>query len=145
MKLFKTILTLALLAIVSFAPQAFAGDFMIVVNAGNGSAPNLAEIKNLYLKKKTSWSGGEGAVPLGRKPGSAEQEAFLSVVLGMSQADSEGYWASEKAKTGATAPREVGSATILLRQVSRKDGAFGVVSASDAASLPDGVKVLTTF
>lgn len=145
MKNFKTILTLALLAFVSFAPQAFAGDYAIVVNAGNSASADLAEIKNLYLKKKTSWSSGTEVIPLGRSTGSPEQEAFLSTVLGMSQSDLDGYWASEKSKSGTTGPREVGSAKILLRQVSRKDGAFGVVSTADVAGLPDGVKVLTEF
>ncbi len=150
MKTFRNILALTLLAVATFTftAPAFAEGFAIVVNAANSIADggNVdSELKNLYLKKKTSWSSGPSAVPLGRSAGSPEQAAFLSTVLGMSQSDLDSHWASEKSKTGATGPREIGSAGILLRQVSRKEGAFGVVSAAEAASLPDGVKVLKKF
>lgn len=127
------------------ANSAFAQDFMLVVNASNSASADSveSEIKNLYLKKKTKWSSGSDAVPLARPTDSAEHQAFSQSVLGMSQSDLDSYWAAEKSKTGQTSPREIGSDNILLRQVSRKDGAFGVVSS--ATDLPDGVKVLKKF
>ncbi len=146
---FRNILALTLLVCATFAfvAPAFAGGFAIVVNTANStSAEDVnSEIRNLYLKKQTAWSNGIDAVPLAREADSPEHEAFLAGILEMSQGDLDGHWASEKSKTGATGPREVGSKSILLRQIGRKEGAFGVVSEADAASLPEGVKILKTF
>ena len=131
--------------IVLFSSQnAFAADYAVIANAANGaSADSQSEVKNLFLKKKTAWPGGAKAVPLGRKSGSAEQDAFNAAILGMSSGELSGHWQAEKQKTGQTPPKEVGSESILLRQVKRKEGAFGVVPAS--TTLPDGVKVLFKF
>lgn len=147
MKHLKNILALSLFTatLLTLSPVAMAQSFAIVVNSANAGSADTSLIKNLYLKKQTSWGGGAEAVPLARSAGSPEQEAFLSSVLGMSQSDLDNYWASEKSKTGATGPREVGSTNILLRQIGRKPGAFGVVSAAEASALPEGVKVLSKF
>lgn len=147
MKTFKQIfiVLLSLLTFIQHSPAAIAEGYVIVVNAANSSNADTDEIKNLFLKKRTIWSDGITAEPMARGHGSAEQEAFLKYVLGMTQTELDNYWASEKSKTGATAPREVRSKNILLRQISRKDGSFGVLRKEDAASLPDSVKILMDF
>lgn len=147
MKYFKKTFLFAAVAVMAlgFTPSAFAQNFAVIVNAENAASADASDIKNLYLKKRTAWSDGTSAVPLARSTGSAEQEAFLSNILGMSQSEIDSYWASEKSKTGSTGPREVGSSSILLRQVGRKAGAFGIVSTAEASSLPEGVKVLLNF
>lgn len=143
---FKTILTVTLFAIGLFASHAFASDYAIVVNENNSASADISEIKNLYLKKKTSWSNGTEAVPLGRPADSPEHQAFMTEVLGFSsQGALDSYWQSEKSKTGLTGPREVGSTSILMRQITRKPGAFGVLPTAEANALPAGVKILTSF
>ena len=147
MKTFKQIfiVLLSLLTFIQHSPAAIAEGYVIVVNAANSSNADTDEIKNLFLKKRTIWSDGITAEPMARGHGSAEQEAFLKYVLGMTQTELDSYWASEKSKTGTTAPREVRSKNILLRQISRKDGSFGVLRKEDATSLPDSVKILMDF
>ena len=137
---FVTVLSAFLLS----AP-AYAQNFAIVVNAENTSEADISAIKSLYLKQRTSWPDGLSADPFARSADSAEQAAFLSEVLGMSQADLDQYWLSEKSKTGLAGPRAVGSSSILMRQIKRKKGAFGVVTSGEVASLPEGVKVLLKF
>lgn len=129
----------------SSSTPAYAADYVVVVNSANTTSGDVGkeEAKNIYLKIKTTWPDGTEAIPFGRPSESAAHQAFLSGILGFSQADLDQHWASEKSKTGQSAPREVGSENILLRQISRKPGAFGVVKAG--TSLPSGVKILFTF
>lgn len=146
MKNFKLLtLSLALALSVGLSSTVMAQDFAIIVNSANSAAADDSEIKNLFLKKKTTWSSGAEAVPFARPADTPEHKAFIQNFLDFSQADLDNYWQAEKSKSGLTGPREVGSTNILTRQVSRKEGAFGIISASDAGSLPDGVKVLKKF
>ena len=128
-----------------FAAPAFAAEYAVIVNAENTTSPENAktEVKNIYMKKRTTWSNGAPAEPFARPAGDPVQKAFLSKVLELSQAGLDEYWAAEKSKTGEAAPREVGSERILLRQIGRKPGALAVVSAD--TDLPEDVKILFKF
>ncbi len=140
-KIFQT------LALVTFAalagPVCVADQFAVIVNAEN--AGDEQEIKNLFLKRKTSWNNGEIAVPLAREDASVEQAAFNATVLGLSASELAGHWQTEKQKTGETPPKAVGSERILFRQIQRKKGAFGIVPVSSIEIPPDGIRVLYTF
>ena len=125
--------------------KAYAEGFSIVVNAKSTITADVNDIKNVYLKRQTKWSDGTEAIPFGRPLDSSEQEAFMLSVLGMSKAELDSYWASEKSKTGLKSPRKINSVSILLRQIRRKEGAFGIISSSDVSRMPDGVKVLSSF
>lgn len=124
---------------------AHAQDYAIVVNVKNPATGNISyrEIKNIYLKIKTTWPDGTQASPFGRPDDDPAQQAFIEHVLDLSQHELDQHWASEKSKTGGTGPREVGSDNILLRQIARKPGGIGVVSVD--AKLPPGVKILFRF
>ncbi len=148
---FKRILSLAFFSALISSPflvnttSAQADEYAIIVNADSQITADDNELRNIYLKKQTKWSSGVEAIPFGRATHSPEQNAFLINVLGMNQAELDSYWASAKSKSGLTGPREVQSVSILLRQVRRKEGAFGVISSSDASDIPEGVKVLKSF
>lgn len=139
----KKYIAIGLLLVSSASHSALADEYAVVVNAGNEITSDYSQIKNFFLKKQTSWKNGEVVVPLGRLQGSAEQQAFNKIILAMSDSELSEYWQSQKQKTGDTPPKEVGSESILFRQIKRKAGAFSVVKAS--AKLPSDVKVLFTF
>ncbi len=128
---------------------ARAAEYMVIVNAANPDAAAGASmkevVKRLFLKEQTNWSGGVPAKPLARPAGSAAAEAFAAEVLEMSAAELDEHWLRLKQTRGETPPRSVGSARILLRLVGKYPGAFSVVGAQEAASLPAGVKVMFTF
>lgn len=128
---------------------AAAGNYAVIVNAANSYAADgdaaKAQIKRLYLKVQRSWPGGQSAVPFGRDAGSAEQAAFEKDVLGMSNSAVDGHWLKLKQTSGETPPRGVGSARILIRQVGKEPGAFGVVTAAEKGQLGGDVKVLFEF
>lgn len=140
-KIFQTLALVTCTALSS--PVSIADQFAVIVNAEN--AGDEQEIKNLFLKRKTSWNNGEIAVPLAREGTSAEQVAFNAMVLGFSASELAGHWQTEKQKTGETPPKAVGSERILFRQIQRKKGAFGIVPTSSVSSPPNGIKVLYIF
>ncbi|MDQ7018011.1 MAG: hypothetical protein Q9M33_02495 [Robiginitomaculum sp.] len=130
------------------APAAQAQTFAVIVNAENNFTGDentkRTQIKRLYLKEQTAWPGGVESIPFGREAGSPEQVAFEKSVLAMSNSEIESHWLKLKQIRGETPPRGIGSVRILARQVGKKPGAFGVVLASEAATI-DGAKVLFEF
>jgi len=139
----KTFLVLAVAALVIMPSISYAGEYAVIVNDSNSNSASQGDIKRMFLKQQTSWADGTSANPFDRKADSAEHKAFASKVLGMTEAELAEYWGAEKSKSGTTPPREIGSDSILTRQVSRKGGGFGVVSS--AAANADGVKILFKF
>lgn len=147
----KRIHALALsLALAAGMPAlAQAADFAVIVNAENpfsaDEAGAKAQVARLFLKQQTQWPGGTEAVPFARDAGSPEQSAFEASILGMSAAEQDDHWKRLKQTTGEAAPRGVGSTSILVRQVAKNPGAFGVISLQDAGKLGAGAKVLLEF
>jgi ABC-type phosphate transport system substrate-binding protein len=142
--------TALLLAATAPAPAAaapVAETYALIVNVNNPSKDDAdaakKTIKTLYLKDLTRWPGGTDAKPYGREATSGEQAAFVAAVLGMSDAELARHWLRLKNLNGTTPPKEVDSDRLLLKHVSRHDGAFGVVKASVAKA--DGVRVLFEF
>lgn len=120
----------------------------LVVNSANkctdtGDAAK-ATIKKLFLKELTQWPGGLEAKPYAREAASAEQVAFLKLVLGMSEAEIARHWLKMKNMNGTTPPKDVDSERMLLKYVAKTPGAFGVVKI-DAAKGAEGVRVLFEF
>lgn len=136
-------------ALLIASPPAVAADYAVIVNANNPDAGKGAAmkevVKRLFLKEQTSWPGGPPAKPLARPASSPAQQAFVAEVLGMDQAALDQHWLHLKQTKGETPPRAVGSALILTRLVGKYPGAFSVVTAEEAARLPDGVAVLFRF
>ncbi len=128
--------------------DARAETYAVVVNAENGFSGDdgalRTQIKRLYLKEQSTWPGGQDAVPFGREDGSPAQLAFMKSVLGMIDSEFAGHWLKLKQIRGETPPRGIGSARILSRQIGKKPGAFGVVLASEAATI-EGGKILFEF
>lgn len=125
-------------------PDAYA----IVVNAENsvsGSRTDLiATIRRLYLKQQKDWPDGSSAIVFARPAGTEEEVAFRKYILGMDESRLESHWLRLKQTQGAPPPRAVGSARILLRQISLRKSAFGIVRMSELGDAA-GVKVLLEF
>ncbi len=139
----------AVLVLGSTAGTCAAAEYAVIANAANPDAARGAAIrevvKRLFLKEQTNWPGGLPAKPLARPAGTPAADAFAAEVLGMSRTALDNHWLHLKQTKGETPPRAVGSVRILLRLVGKYPGAFSVVSAEQAASLPPGVTVVFTF
>ncbi len=129
---------------------ASAESYTVVVNAKNNmSAADkeaaIIQVKRIYLKETKNWPGGQAAVPFSGKKTKPVFMALLAGVLSMSQSEYDAYWARLKQTTGDTPPRSVGSKNILLKLIARDAGAIGIISSSEAGSLPNTVKTLFEF
>ncbi len=135
--------TAATAAVLEPPPATYA----LVVNASNpaqdGRDAARKIVRTLYLKDLSRWPDGVEAKPYGREPTSAEHAAFLAEVLGMSEAELARHWLRLKNMNGTAPPKAVDTDRLLLKHVSRHDGAFGVVKASAAKGA--GVRVLFEF
>lgn len=128
---------------------AGAGKYAVIVHPSNKyTAESTAMhklVKQLYTKERTAWPGKGKARPFGRKPGSAEKEAFRTYILDLSEAELAKHWIALKQRTGQTAPRALNSARMAIKMVAKYEGAFIVVSAEEAQAAGTDVRVLFTF
>jgi len=100
-------------------------DILIVVNAASGGGSmTVSDVRDLFLKKRTSWANGVKAVPVNAVEGSALRAAFRSKVLGMTASEERAYWQERKIKAGESVPPEFGD---TLRAVFKMRGAIGYI------------------
>ena len=125
-----------------------AAKYAVVVNLANkvefkDDDAAKHEVKKLFLKNATEWTGGLEAKPFARDEGDDAQVAFIESVLGMDKAELARHWVSAKNKNGITPPKEVGSDKMLGKYVGKYDGGLGIMEL-DAAKKAD-VRVLIEF
>lgn len=134
-----------MLSLFLLSTVAWAGEYSVIVNAGNNSNASKQDIKMFFLKEKLNWSNGNKVKPYGRSASSKEHKYFLKNILQMTEAQLAQHWLAKKQKTGDTPPRSVGSMKSIIRMVSKYPEAFGVISSSAAKEHADQVKVLFDF
>ena len=142
-------LAVALFAALSTTAPAWAAKYAVVINAENAAAQGMDDprsyVKTLYLKQQTTWPDGTSAAPLARRAGSPVHQAFMAEVLQMSQEEIDSHWLRMKQTQGETPPREVGSALILYRFVTKELGSVSVISADELETAPIEVEVMFEF
>jgi ABC-type phosphate transport system substrate-binding protein len=100
-------------------------DILIVANAAAGvDKLSLADVRDMFLKKRASWPSGAKVVPVNVTDGSGLRNDFRAKVLGMSQSQEQSYWQERKIKAGESTPSEFGDS---LRAVFKLRGAIGYV------------------
>jgi ABC-type phosphate transport system substrate-binding protein len=122
-------------------PADVATGFKIVVNAANPTtALSRDQIARLFLKKTTSWPGGQTAVPIDQPTSAGPRHAFTKGVLQQDTDDVVAYWNREIFSGRGRPPFTKGSDADVIAFVRANPGAVGYVAAD--ATLGDGVKVL---
>lgn len=99
---------------------------------------SFGDLKRLYLGDPVN-IGGKRLIPLGLPPRTPERVAFDSSVLGMDPDEVGRYWIDRKIRGQSGAPKCLDSGELLVRVVSKVDGAIGYVSTTTVGA---GVKVL---
>jgi ABC-type phosphate transport system substrate-binding protein len=138
----RSLLLGSLLALAFAAATARADDgFVVIVHSSNGvGALTKAQASELFLKKTTKWSGGEGVQPVDLKATSPTREKFSQAVHGKSAAAISTYWSRLVFSGRETSPPEKASDDEVIAFVKANPGAVGYVAAGASTA---GVKVVT--
>jgi ABC-type phosphate transport system substrate-binding protein len=105
----KALLVGLALTVVSLQPQATAAesedDILVVVNRSvKLDSTTAAELRNIFLKKKTAWHTGDPAVPIHAPAGSVLRKTFRDRLLAMSANEEREYWKNAKIKQALMEP-----------------------------------------
>jgi ABC-type phosphate transport system substrate-binding protein len=104
-------------------------DILIVVNKSVPiNSVSSAELKAIFLKKKTRWKNGSKAIPIHAKNGTPLRKAFGQRLLNMEQSREKSYWQEQKIRTGTLPPITFSN---LLKAVFKVNGAVSYVFRSD--------------
>jgi ABC-type phosphate transport system substrate-binding protein len=137
MKIFKSIfvMMLSVMALLPVPLNAESPDDLVVFVNKKSRVRDLSveELKQIFLKKKTRWPGGDKINCINSPEGSAEREAFRKRVLGMSKTEEITYWQNQKIRMQLSPPIEVSN---TAKAVFRLNGAIGYAFRKD---LPEGV------
>jgi len=99
-------------------------DILIIANpAAGASKVTVADVRDMFLKKRTSWPGGAKVVPVNVTESGLRND-FRAKVLKMSAAEERSYWQERKIKAGESTPSEFGD---TLRAVFKMRGAISYV------------------
>jgi ABC-type phosphate transport system substrate-binding protein len=122
------------LALALVAEAASAQDFKVIVNASNSvSSLTVDAAAQYFLKKKTTWPGGQPVQPVDLTDESAARRAFTKAVLKKDVAAVKSYWQTQIFSGRAVPPPEKSSDAAVLAYVEANPGAIGYVSAAAAA------------
>ena len=137
---------IALAALVLSASAAAAGELVVIVNAANPQAALDAKaVKSHFLKTIGSWSNGEKVRPVDSAGDAAVRAAFVTKVLGMSQADFERYWLEKQYASAENPPTKAPDDASVIKLVKAFKGGIGFVSKDAAAAAGADVKVVLTL
>jgi ABC-type phosphate transport system substrate-binding protein len=115
-------------------------DLKIVGHAGTTpESISKADLARIFLKKKSKWSDGQSAEPVGQKRAPELNRVFSSEILGMTLDMVESHWQAQVFSGRGTPPRALGGDIGVLDYVRRTPGAVGYVSGGAVTS---GVTVL---
>lgn len=99
-----------------------------------------ADAKNIFLKKRASWSNGDTIIPINANKGTPLREAFLNKVLKMAKTEEDRYWEEQKIKKGITPPMEIMN---TLKGAGSQKGAVSYIFRKDFKA--GQAKILATF
>ena len=86
-----------------------ANDILVIVNKSvEVETLSIAELKQIFLKKKSSWPGGNPIVPINARVSEDIREEFREKVLDMSNTEESTYWETQKIRLQLSSPVEMG-------------------------------------
>jgi len=115
-QLMKSMLWASLAGVILLIPGVSSAqspdDILIIANkSAPESSMSLAELKQIFLKKKSSWSNGNKIVAINAQDNSQVRRDFRKLVLDMTDTEELTYWEKQKIKKQIGAPTELQSRT----------------------------------
>ena len=142
----RILLSAAAIGMLFVPVQQAAGQVVVIVNSAN-EVSNLSQsdVKARFLKNSPSWDGGEKVRPVDQSANTAERDAFLSKILGLSASELERYWIEKQYASATNPPAKAPDDATVIRMVTSFKGGIGFVSqaAFDAADQSRIKAVLT--
>ncbi len=138
MKIIKLALVCSLLTFTSLASAEVA----VIVNPNNSAVLSDSDISRLFLGKLKKFSGGDKAVVVNLKFGSATRNEFEQKVLKKSSSQIKAYWSKLVFSGKGKPPKELASDKDILALIASTPNAIAYV---DAASVDGSVKVIKKF
>lgn len=123
--------------------QAQDADLKIVGNAGT-TPESIAkkDLARIFLKKKSKWSDGRSAEPVGQKRAPELRELFSEQILGMSLDMVESHWQAQVFSGRGTPPKTLDGDAAVVDYVRRTPGAAGYVSGAAATAGVNTIRVI---
>ena len=98
-------------------------DILVYVNRSNTVTDiSMPDLKQIYLKKKTTWPNGDAIIAVNHHDGKKEREVFRRKVLNMTATAEATYWEKEKIRSQRMPPNMVDNP---LRAAFAVKGAIG--------------------
>lgn len=135
----KKIATLALVSLMSFAANA---GYVVIGNPAGVDAMSDAEVKQLFLGKKTQLANGQPVKIIELNDGNADRIAFHETTTGRSEAQLQSAWSRLVFTGKAEAPTQVVDYAAVVSAVAADANAIGYV---DESAVDDSVKVLIKY
>ena len=83
-------------------------DIVVFVNPSSRVAEmTKAELRQLFLKQKTTWSSGEAVVCINAPSSSELRKQFRSIVMEMSETEEATHWANARIRSQVSPPAEM--------------------------------------
>ncbi len=121
------------------APPASEPLAVIVHERRKESSLTLRELRDLFLKRRSSWSDGTRVLVVNWTARTAVREAFDLAVLKLTPDQSADYWVDQRIRGFGEPPPSVASPRLLAAIVSRQPTAIAYLPLSQVGR---GVKVL---
>ncbi|USD62420.1 phosphate ABC transporter substrate-binding protein [Vibrio sp. SCSIO 43140] len=135
----KKIATLALVSLMSFAANA---GYVVIGNPAGVDAMSDAEVKQLFLGKKTQLANGQPVKIIELNDGNADRIAFHEATTGRSEAQLQSAWSRLVFTGKAEAPTQVADYAAVIGAVAADANAIGYV---DESAVDGSVKVLIKY
>ena len=124
--LFTSLVCAGILMFTGVPQQAFADDFVIIVNSENPeTALSRAAVSDLFLKKTTKWGHGAKVQPVDLKTSSAVREAFSTAILKKKISSVRSYWYQKIFSGSDVAPPQKDSDADVVAYVKANPGGIG--------------------
>ena len=101
----QAVLAVALFALPSQASADDPNDIIVIANSSvKANSITKDELRDIFLKKRTSWSNSGNVKPINASDGSPLRARFCEAVLQMTPEEEKRYFQEEKIKNGVTEP-----------------------------------------
>ena len=130
--------SLMLFFTVTASLPALAQDLAVIVHIDRKDDVDLADLAEIYLKRRHYWANGDRIVPVNRDAGSPIRDAFTHIVLGASAREQVVYW-NRQYFLGVLPPATLASDEAVKRFVASEPRAIGYI---DASAVDTSVRVV---